>query len=128
MKVTDMKSTTVNISVREVLITALKTADSLFLTEDGNSEEIFTYLTVSLKSANKKLKDINKSVPTQDVKSEWEVHNKLVQLQSLTQSLLNTIQENLTCDSEHSSAYKVGYVEGAIGVVINNLDTIWDNK
>lgn len=127
MKVTDMKSTTVSISVREVLTTALKTADSLFLTEDGNSEEIFTYLTVSLKLANKKLKDTNMSVPRAlDGESEWDVHSKLVQLQSLIQSLLYTIQDNLNCASEYSSAYKVGYVEGALGVVIDTLDSIWD--
>lgn len=116
----------VDVSVRGTLIAALRNADSLFCTDDVRSEELFTYLMVSLKSANNLLKTINKTVPSRDLTEQFEQHNKLVLLQSVVQSLINSIQdEQFSNCSEHSSAYKVGYLKGVIQVVLHDLENVW---
>lgn len=119
-------------SIKQMLLSTLRTVDTLRSNEQVTSEELLTYLTVSIKGVNKKLKDLNSkklkdlnSMATdQGIQEHTQEHIKLVELQSTTQFLLNEVTKQLTS----SVGYKITVAEAMVEVILNKLEDVKDKS
>ena len=110
--------------IKQMLLLTLRTVDTLRSNEQVTSEELLTYLVVSIKGVNKKLKDLNNMATEEGIQEHTEEHTKLVELQSTTQFLLNEVTEQLTS----SVGYKITVAEAMVEVILDKLEEVRDKS
>ena len=110
--------------IKQMLLLTLRTVDTLRSNEQVTSEELLTYLVVSIKGVNKKLKDLKSMATEEGIQEHTEEHTKLVELQSTTQFLLNEVTEQLTS----SVGYKITVAEAMVEVILDKLEEVRDKS
>ena len=110
--------------IKQMLLSTLRTVDTLRSNEQVTSEELLTYLVVSIKGVNKKLKDLKSMATEEGIQEHTEEHTKLVELQSTTQFLLNEVTEQLTS----SVGYKITVAEAMVEVILDKLEEVRDKS
>ena len=110
--------------IKQMLLSTLRTVDTLRSNKQVTSEELLTYLVVSIKGVNKKLKDLKSMATEEGIQEHTEEHTKLVELQSTTQFLLNEVTEQLTS----SVGYKITVAEAMVEVILDKLEEVRDKS